>query len=108
MHELFDGVTVSPVIEDIRQIRNDCGDPRGSERLSQIPVPDARTREAVRDDGHLPGRFGAGFVDVYVDLVTSEFEHVATQNESCGLGRGGGTDDECDRQRKPEQAFKQA
>ena len=46
--ELFDGVTVSPVIQDIRQIRNDRGDSRGSERLSQIAVPRARGNRSRR------------------------------------------------------------
>ena len=104
MHELFDRVAVSPVIQDIRQIGNDRGDTRCSERLSQITVPRARTRDAVSDDSHFAGRFGACLVDVYMDIATAEFDHIA-MHESRGLGSGGGTKHEYRRQRKYEQTF---
>ena len=108
MHELFDRVAVSPVIQDVRQIWNDRGDTRCSERLSQITVPRARTRDAVSDDSHFAGRFGAWLVDVYMDIAAAEFDHIAMHVESRGLGSGGGTKHEYRRQRKYEQTFNEA
>jgi hypothetical protein len=101
--ELFDGVTVAPVIQDVRQIRNDCRDARLGKRPSQIAVPLARTRETVGYDGHAFRGLAVRLVNIDVDAVSVELNDVGVENERWRLGERGGAHQICDRQRTAEQ-----
>ena len=97
VHELFDGVTVSPVIQDIRQIRNDGSDARGGERAPQVAVPLARAGETVGDERDCIGGVASRLVNVDLDPVTVELDDFGVRTGTCGFARGGGAREEGDR-----------
>src|SRR6266700_2896264 len=70
-------------------------------------MPFARTGETVGDDRHSVGWFCDRLVDVHAEIVAIEFDDLTMQEKRCALGRCGGTEQECDRQRKSEQLLRE-
>ena len=89
MRELRDGLAITPVVENVWQVRNDGGDTRYRERLPKIAVSSAGAHETMGDDRHPARRIGARCVDIDMHRMTAEFNHFGMRDERNRLGRGG-------------------